>query len=165
MPGTAPELDRGAFRHVLSHFPTGVVVVTAIDGTGEPAGMAIGSFTSVSLDPPLVVFLPARTSTTFPRIRSSGSFCVNVLGSDQEHFSHTFSVSGGDTFDGVPWRPAGSGSPIIDGVVAWIDCEIEDVAETGDHYVVLGRVQDFDVLSGRSPLVFFQSTYRRPSNP
>jgi 3-hydroxy-9,10-secoandrosta-1,3,5(10)-triene-9,17-dione monooxygenase reductase component len=153
--------DRGRFRKVLGHFPTGVVIVTAIGPDGLPAGMAVGSFTSVSLDPPLVAFLPSKTSSSFPRIRSSGSFCVNILSADQEDFSRVFAVSGADKFAGVSWRPAGSGSPILDGVVAWIDCDIEQITDAGDHHIVLGRVRELDAFADRAPLLFFQSCYSR----
>src|ERR1700722_6991549 len=128
--------DFKQFRQVLGHYPTGVAVVTAVDGDGQPTGMAVGSFTSVSLDPPLVAFLPDRSSTSFPRIRSASSFCVNVLSAEQEHICRAFAAKGQDKFRGLSWRPAASGAPILDGVVAWIDCEFEAIYETGDHYIV-----------------------------
>lgn len=154
-------IDPLRFRQVLGHFPTGVAVVTAIGGDGEPAGMAVGSFTSVSLDPPLVAFLPDRSSTSWPRIEESGSFCVNILGAHQEDVCRTFAVKGGDKFAGLPWRPAASGSPLLDGVVAWIDCDIETVHEAGDHYIVIGRVRELDVANPNLPLLFFQGGYGR----
>lgn len=146
------------FRHVLGHLPTGVVVITAVDADG-PAGMAVGTFTSVSLDPPLVGFLPALSSTTFPRIRAAGSFCANVLAADQEDVCRAFSVSGGDKFAGLGWHPAPSGAPVLDGVVAWIDCAIAGVQPAGDHVFVLGAVRDLDVSSGAEPLLFHRGGY------
>jgi flavin reductase (DIM6/NTAB) family NADH-FMN oxidoreductase RutF len=125
-PATAANLpDAGQFRRVLGHFPTGVAAITARDENGAPVGMTVGSFTSVSLDPLLVALLPDKNSGTFPKIRAAGSFCVNVLGEDQERVCRSFAAKGVDKFLGVQWRAAGSGSPIIDGVVAWIDCDIE----------------------------------------
>jgi flavin reductase (DIM6/NTAB) family NADH-FMN oxidoreductase RutF len=152
------------FRQVLGHFPTGVVIVTAVND-GQPAGMAIGSFTSVSLDPPLVAILPAKTSTSWPAIEAAGSFCVNILSARQEALCRVFATSGADKFAGVSWRAAPSGSPVLAGALAWIDCTLEQVVEAGDHFIALGRVTALDMgepdeeegLSG--PLVFFQGGY------
>jgi flavin reductase (DIM6/NTAB) family NADH-FMN oxidoreductase RutF/DNA-binding IclR family transcriptional regulator len=160
----SPSIELTRFRQVLGHFPTGVAVITGIDGDGEPAGMAIGSFTSVSLDPPLVAFMPDKSSSSWPKFRDSGHFCVNILGSDQESVCRTFAVSGGDKFAELPWHPAGSGSPILDGVLAWIDCDIEVVHEAGDHYIVIGAVRELEVGSTAMPLVFFQGGYGRFSS-
>jgi 3-hydroxy-9,10-secoandrosta-1,3,5(10)-triene-9,17-dione monooxygenase reductase component len=161
MSTTSVPVDRERFRNVLGHVPTGVVVITATGEGRRPMGMAVGSFTSVSLDPPLVAFLPAMSSTTFPAIWRSGSFCANVLGADQEQLSRRFAVSGGDKFQGVGWRSAASGSPVIDDVIAWIDCDIEQVTEAGDHYLVLGRVTGLEEERWSSPLLFFRSGYHR----
>src|ERR1700704_4437262 len=96
-------IDARHFRNVLGNYPTGVVVITAIDQAGAPAGMAVGSFTSVSLDPPLVAFLPDKSSTSFPKIRTAASFCVTVLAADQEDVCRAFATRGGDKFAGVKW--------------------------------------------------------------
>jgi flavin reductase (DIM6/NTAB) family NADH-FMN oxidoreductase RutF len=150
------EPDR--FRHVLGHFPTGVVVVTAMHESG-PVGMAVGSFTSVSLDPPLVAFLPDRGSTSFPKIREAGSFCINVLAADQEHICRAFAAKGGDKYGSAAWKPGGSGAPVLDAVVAWIDCDVDQVLDAGDHHIVLGRVRDLAVENTTSPLLFFRGGY------
>jgi flavin reductase (DIM6/NTAB) family NADH-FMN oxidoreductase RutF len=130
--------DDRRFRDVLGHFPTGVTVITAIDPAGEPAGFAVGSFTSVSLDPPLVAFLPARSSTTFPKVREAASFCVNVLSSHQEEVCRVFATQGADKFSGLAWTPAPSGAPVLDEASAWLDCSIETIHEAGDHFIVVG---------------------------
>jgi flavin reductase (DIM6/NTAB) family NADH-FMN oxidoreductase RutF/DNA-binding IclR family transcriptional regulator len=156
--------EMARFRKVLGHFPTGVAVITGIDSEGQPAGMAIGSFSSVSLDPPLVAFMPDKTSSSWPKFRDSGHFCVNILGSDQESVCRTFAVSGGDKFAELSWHPAGSGSPVLDGVLAWIDCDINVVHEAGDHFIVIGKVRELDVGSTALPLVFFQGGYGRFSS-
>jgi flavin reductase (DIM6/NTAB) family NADH-FMN oxidoreductase RutF/DNA-binding IclR family transcriptional regulator len=156
--------DAKHFRRVLGHFPTGVAVITGIDGEGKPGGLAIGSFSSVSLDPPLVAFMPDKSSSTWPKLRESGHFCVNILGADQETVCRTFAVSGGDKFAELSWRPADSGSPILDGVLAWIDCDLDVVHEAGDHYIVIGRVRELDVVGTAFPLVFFQGGYGRFSS-
>ncbi len=152
--------DSAKFRQVLGHFPTGVTVVTADTDTG-PTGMAVGSFASVSLDPPLVAFFPGAGSSSWPRIESAGSFCVNVLAEDQEEVCRRFASKGDDKFTGLGWRPAPSGAPLLDGVLAWIDCDIESVTEAGDHYCVMGRVRELEVVHDGAPLVFFRGGYGR----
>ncbi|KPM56579.1 flavin reductase [Frankia sp. CcI49] len=165
-PGTPnPAADAAWFRRVLGTFPTGVAVVTGMAADGQPVGMAVGSFTSASLDPPLVAFFPDRSSTSWPRIQASGRFCVNVLGSDQEAVCRAFAARGGDKFANLSWQRAPSGSPLLDGVVAFIDCEIEAVHSAGDHWIVIGRVRHLDVGREIAPLVFFQGGYGRFASP
>lgn len=155
------QFDAQRFRDVLGQYPTGVSVVTAVQPDGSAAGLAVGSFTSVSLDPPLVAFLPDKSSSSWPKIRAAGSFCVNVLGADQESICRTFATKAPDKFAGLSWRPAGSGAPILDGAVAWIDCDLEAVHEAGDHYIVVGRVRDLDIAHPSLPLLFFRGGYGR----
>lgn len=159
-----PPFEAAEFRNVLGHFPTGVTVVTGRDGE-SPAGFTIGSFTSVSLDPPLVGFLPQKDSATWAGMEASGAFCVNVLGRHHADLCWKFAKTGNDAerFTDVKWHPAPSGSPIIDRAVAWIDCFIEEVHEMGDHYFVLGRVLALEADADESgdgpfPLVFFRGT-------
>lgn len=146
------------FRQVLGIYPTGVAVVTAIDGGGCPAGLAVGSFTSVSLDPPLVAFLPDKKSSSFPRMRAARSFCVNILAADQQALCRRFAMSGGDKFDGLAWSAAPSGAPLLPGVAAWIDCWFDTITEAGDHYIVLGRVHRLGGEPDAQPLVFLRGT-------
>lgn len=122
-------------------------------------GMAVSSFTSVSLDPPLVAFLPGKSSSTFPVIAERSTFCVNVLAADQERVCRALSVSGGDKFADVAWQAGPHGDPVIEGVVAWIGCTIEVVHDAGDHHIVVGRVDDLDADTAASPLLFFRSQY------
>ena len=118
---------------MLGHFPTGVVVITAIhDGT--PAGLAVGSFASVSLDPPLVAFFPGRSSTSWPQIEQAGYFCVNILGENQEDICRIFASRGSDKFATIGWKRGRTGAPILNDVVGWIECAIERVDEAGDHF-------------------------------
>lgn len=153
--------DDARFRQVLGHFCTGVTVVTAVH-EGQPVGFTAQSFTSVSLDPPLVAVCPARTSNSWPRIRSAGVFCANVLAEDQEVLGRAFAVRGADKFRGVGWTPAvGTGSPTLDGALAWIDCRIEAEHDGGDHLVVLARVVDLGVGTGDRPLLFYRGGYGR----
>ncbi|MGI8677468.1 MAG: flavin reductase family protein [Jatrophihabitans sp.] len=153
--------DADWFRRVLGQYPTGVSVVTGIAADGSAVGLAVGSFTSVSLDPPLVAFLPAATSSTWPKIRQAGRFCVNVLAADQEPVCRTFASRASDKFAGLSWRPASSGAPILDGAVAWVDCDLDTVHEAGDHLIVIGRVRDLHIERPTLPLLFFQGGYGR----
>jgi flavin reductase (DIM6/NTAB) family NADH-FMN oxidoreductase RutF/DNA-binding IclR family transcriptional regulator len=154
-------LDARLLRDVLGHYPTGIAVITAIADDGLPVAMTVGTFTSVSLDPPLVGFLPAKSSQTFARLRTATGFCVNVLAADQEVLCRAFASSSGDRFAGVSWSPSPGGSPIIEGCVAWIDTTLEDVVEVGDHYLVTGRVRDLEVTDGGLPLLYFERGYCR----
>jgi flavin reductase (DIM6/NTAB) family NADH-FMN oxidoreductase RutF len=153
--------DPQRFREVLGQHPTGVSIVTGIAESGAPVGLAVGTFSSVSLDPPLVAFMPGRTSASWPKIAPTGRFCINVLGEHQEHVCRVFASKAPDKFAELGWRPAGTGSPIIDGVVAWIDCELDVVHEAGDHDIVVGRVLALEIETPARPLIFFQGGYGR----
>jgi flavin reductase (DIM6/NTAB) family NADH-FMN oxidoreductase RutF len=145
-------------REVLGHFVSGIVVITAIGADG-PLGFTCQSFASLSLDPPLVSFAPARSSSTWPQIRSVGAFCVNVLAADHEQVSAGFARSGVDRFDGVPWRPAPSGAPVLDGVSAWVDCTLWAEHDGGDHTIAVGRVRDLGADPARLPLLYYRGRY------
>lgn len=148
------------FRQVLGHFPTGVVVIAALVD-GRPAGLSVNSFTAVSLDPPLVAFCANRRSASWAAIRRSGSFCVSVLGEGQEALSRIFATRGTAKFDGVGWSAADSGSPLLDGALAWVDCDIEAVHAGGDHEICVGRVRSLGVEREDGPLVFYRGGYGR----
>jgi len=158
--GPGVGVDSARYRQVLGHFATGVTVVTTAR-SDRPVGLAVNSFTSVSLDPPLVAFCVARTSTTWPTIRTMGSFCVNILADDQEAICRAFAGHGDERFRGVGWRPAESGAPILAGVLAWLDCTIEVEHDGGDHIMVVGRVRAMDVDHEGRPLVFYRGGYGR----
>jgi 3-hydroxy-9,10-secoandrosta-1,3,5(10)-triene-9,17-dione monooxygenase reductase component len=149
------------FRSVLGRFASGVTVVTAATG-GGPVGMTCQSFSSVSLQPPLVMFVPAKTSRAWPAMRTAGHFTVNLLAAVQEGLSNQFAAKGADKFARVSWVPSPStGAPRLDGCLAWIDCTIHAVHEAGDHYLVLGRVQELVPGPAEEPLLFYRSVYRR----
>ncbi|AXT84311.1 flavin reductase [Aeromicrobium sp. A1-2] len=147
------------FRDVLGRYASGVTVVTTMQGD-TPVGMTCQSFTSVSLDPPLVAFLPMKTSRAFAAIRQSRRFCVNFLAADQTELSNGFASRAEDKFDGVDWQPTSLGSPRLEGTVGWVDCVVHDVHEAGDHYLVIGRVEDLDQGSASKPLLFHEGKYR-----
>lgn len=157
---SVPHGDPEKFRHVLSHVPTSVVVVTGVREDGTPAGMAVGSFTSISLDPQLVGFYPANSSTSWPPIRRDGRFCVNVLAQGQTELAARFARRGGDKFEGLEFKTAEySGGAILPGVVAWIDCQLEREIELGDHSLVVGQVIDLCVAQSEHPMVFSRGSY------
>jgi len=158
--GPARIVDPDVLRDVLGHFASGVTVVTAVTAEG-PIGFTCQSFSSLSLDPPLVSFAPARTSSTWPRIRDIGTFCVNVLAADHRELSIGFARSGltVDKFAGVGWCPAPSGAPVLDGVSAWIDCTLWNEYDGGDHTVAVGHVHDLGADPTRLPLLFYRGGY------
>ena len=161
-PTSAPAVNPAAMRDVLGHFASGVVVVTARAHDDALLGFTCQSFASLSLDPPLVSFAAARTSSTWPRIREVGRFCVNVLAVDHRELSAGFARSGGgpvDKFAGVDWCPAPSGAPVIEGVSAWIDCTLWAEHDGGDHTIVVGRVRDLGADPSRPPLLYYRGGY------
>jgi len=158
--GTAAtgRLDGGTFRRVLGHFPTGVALVTAMTPSG-PTGIAVNSFTSVSLDPPLVLFCVANSSSTWPALRQAGVFSVNVLGEDDADICRRFAQRGIDRFAGMPYHLGATGAPVLNGVAAHLDCWRYAVHDGGDHAIVLGRVAHLDADEAVRPLVFHGGHY------
>lgn len=153
------DFDPGLFRSTLSQFCTGVVVATGcLDGV--PAGFAAQSFSSLSLDPPLVALFPAKSSTSWPRLRDSGSFCINILSASQKPVCDVFAKTGIDKFAELDWHAGVTGSPVIEGVLAYVDCDLEVEHDAGDHTIAVGRVRDVRTLvDGALPLLFFQGSY------
>lgn len=153
------EIDSKVFRQALGQFCSGVVIATGcLDG--EPAGFAAQSFSSLSLDPPLVALFPGKQSSSWPKLRDSGSFCINILGDDQRSLCEQFARSGIDKFAGLDWRTGATGSPILPGVLAYVDCELEAEHDGGDHTIVVGRVRELAIERGDgAPLLFFRGAY------
>ena len=157
----APTFDLAHLKQVMGHFCTGVTIITAMDGK-EPVGFTAQTFQSLSLEPPLVLFSPAKTSTTWPRIQSAGSFCVNILAEHQEAVCRTFATSGADKFRGIGWVPAPrTGAPLLRDTLAWIEGEIVESHDGGDHLVVIGRVLDLHVEREGRPLLFYRGGFGR----
>lgn len=154
-----PQIDPGAFRTVLGHLPTGVTVVTAA-GADRPVGVAIGSFVSISLDPPLVGFFLGTESSSWSSMEASGHFCVNVLCDDQLELCGLMASKADDKFAGIDHHPApGSGAPVLPGVHAVIDCRIHEVVDAGDHILVVGRVLSLEAGRDAPPMVFYKGQY------
>jgi 3-hydroxy-9,10-secoandrosta-1,3,5(10)-triene-9,17-dione monooxygenase reductase component len=170
----APTVGQARYREVLGHFATGVTVVTAMEDR-VPVGFTCQAFASLSLDPPMVVLAPAKSSTSWPRMVAARAFCVNILAEHQEALARAFAVSGGDKFVGVGWRPGFAGTPVLDGALAWVECELGAVHDAGDHELVTGRVLDLGVGGGggaggggggggAGPLVFYRGGFGRFSS-
>lgn len=159
-----PAVDARRFRDALGHYASGITIVTGHDGA-EPLGFTCQSFYSVSVEPPLVSFSVMKTSTTYPRIRETGRFAVNVLSCDQAHVSGQFARKGTDKWAGVDWTATESGNPVIAQTLLWVDCEVWAEYDAGDHWIVVGRVRELSPEGWHSgePLLFFKGRYRQLS--
>lgn len=155
-------LEPTDLRRVFGAYPTGVTAVAALVN-GVPAGITANSFTSVSLEPPIVSISVAHTSTTWPALRTAVRLGISVLGAHQERHGHALSERRGDRFDSVRWRATADGAVLLDGASAWLDCGIEREIRVGDHDLVLLRVHALDANPDVPPLVFHGSRYRRLS--
>jgi flavin reductase (DIM6/NTAB) family NADH-FMN oxidoreductase RutF len=153
-------IDPSGFRQVLGQYPTGVCVVSAIRPDGEPVGMTIGSFNSVSLDPPLVSFMPDRKSSSWAKLRECGTaFCVNILSDGQEHVGRLVAARKEQKFEGLEWTKSPAGLPVLADSCAYIDCDLEHIYPAGDHDIVIGRVASLGVVKPIMPLLFFRGGY------
>jgi 3-hydroxy-9,10-secoandrosta-1,3,5(10)-triene-9,17-dione monooxygenase reductase component len=151
------EITTERFRHVLGYLPTGVTVVTAY-GQDRPVGMAANSVTSLSLDPPLILVCPAKSSTTWPEIREAGHFCVNIMAGHHERITRQFARKDADRFAGVPVSRRSAG-PALDDAVAWIECRLRNEYDGGDHTIAIAEVLAIDAAEDARPLVFFRGQY------
>ena len=143
-----------SLREVMSTYPTGVTVVAAIGPDGEPYGLTVNSFTSLSLEPPLVLVCIGHTSTSHARLVAAPAFTVNILSADQDEVALRFAREPSDgRFDDLEWRPAASGAPVLGGVTAWLECSAYEVLGGGDHSIVVGRVER-SAVSERPALLF-----------
>ena len=150
--------DARAFRDALGRFATGVAFVTAAPD-GEPAGLIVNSLTSVSLEPPLVSFCPARSSFTWSRMRRTRRFGVNVLGQRQERFARRATRACADRFAGLDWELASGGVPLLTDALATLECEIVAEHPAGDHWIVVGRVDDLRIPPIKHALIFFAGAF------
>ncbi len=163
--GSEITFESTRFRQVLGHFCTGVAVVTALQ-RGQPIGLTVQSFASVSLVPPLVSFCPSKSSSSWPRIKASGAFCVNILKDAQEAVSRAFAAKDGDRFFNVSWRRTPeTGSPLLEDALAWVDCRFQDQHDAGDHVIVVGRVVGLGAMEQGWPLLFYRGGYGHFTGP
>lgn len=150
--------DPQHFREALGHFCSGITVVSALVDS-RPVGLTCQSFFSVSLAPPLIAFAVGKTSTSFPKVRDARVFSINVLAQTQRHVSAAFARSGTDKWAGIAWQPGRFGQPLLDGSLAWLECEVRDVHDTGDHVLVVAEVLDLNFDRAGQPLLYFRSRY------
>ncbi len=156
-----PAFDARVFRDTLGHYASGITIISGIDEEG-PIGFTCQSFYSVSTEPPLVSFSVMTNSTTYPGVRDTGSFVVNVLAHDPHTVSNQFARKGTDKWAGIDWTPTASGNPVIADTLMWLDCDIWAEHEAGDHYIVIGRVNEMSPASWHKeePLLYFKGQYR-----
>lgn len=154
-------VDHRHFRDVLGSYPTGVCVVTSATSDGQRWGLAVGSFTSISLEPPLVGFFTDKRSTSWRQIEPTGRFCINILGSEQLEHCRRFATRSDDKFEGISHGHSPAGLPLLDDVLAWIECDIERVIELGDHLLVVGAVRVLERVGDAQPLLFYRGNYHR----
>ena len=151
-------------RDALGRFATGVAMVTAAP-EGELIGLVVNSLTSVSLEPPLILFCPSRSSITWSRMRRAGRFAVNVLGRDSEAFVDRAAAPGADRFAGVAWTPGRGGAPLLTDALASLECEIVEEHPGGDHWIVVGRVDDLHLSPSQGPAHLLPRRLPRPARP
>lgn len=147
-----------SIRHVMGHFATGVTAITAMF-EGEPVGFACQSFSSLSLDPPMVSFSVSLKSSSWPKVTEAASFCINVLSEEQADVSNALGRSGPDKFAAVSWRPSAYGAPLIDGVAAFIDARVWAEYDGGDHVIVAATILDLGADDSRTPLMYHRGSY------
>lgn len=152
--------DCRAFRDTLGCFATGVTVITALSASGEPIGLTISSFNSVSLDPPMILWSLSADSPSLEAFRGATHYAVNVLAAEQQEVSNRFAMRSGDRFANVAWRKSARGLPLIDGCCAWFECANELQYPGGDHLIFVGRVERFVQGEANLPLIFHGGRYR-----
>ena len=153
-------IGAGDFRHVLGHFASGVTVITTIDADKRPAGLTASAFTSVSLDPPLILVCVDHKSQTYPSLLERGRFAVNVLTVDQQDVSRRFASTKLDKFEVLPYRMSELGLPLLDGALAYLECTTVNTHVEGDHTIFVGLVERASAVDGE-PLLYFRGKYDR----
>jgi 3-hydroxy-9,10-secoandrosta-1,3,5(10)-triene-9,17-dione monooxygenase reductase component len=150
----SPAIQPDQYRAVMRHFPTGVAAICAADpATGRPCGLIVGTFQALSLDPALVTFSIARTSTSWPKIRRSVMFSVNLLADGQQPVCRALAGKAEDKFAAIEWKHSAYGTPHIAGSLGWIDCTIKQELDGGDHVLIIAKVLEMTADDG-DPLVF-----------
>ena len=155
-----PILRPEEFRKACARYATGITVVTVEGPDGAPEGLTVNSFTSVSLDPPLILVCIAKTATSYPSFQVAKGFVINVLREDQIDLSQHFASSKSDRFEGIAWRSGAHGAPLLDGVLAALECAVHSSFDAGDHTVFVGQVERAESHEG-VPLLYFASAYRK----
>jgi len=147
------------FRKTLGCFPTGVTVVTTLDQAGAPVGVTVSSFTSLSLEPPLVLFCLDSRNPNLGAFQAAGHFAVNVLRQEQRELSIRFASRLEDKWKGVTWEAGALGSPLLPGCLATLECRLSAIHEGGDHQIIIGQVEGLEHAQGGQPLLYFRGAY------
>jgi 3-hydroxy-9,10-secoandrosta-1,3,5(10)-triene-9,17-dione monooxygenase reductase component len=150
-------VDTALYRQVMGQFLAGVTIITA-SHEGKPVGMAVSAFSSLSMDPALVLFCPQKSSSTWAMVDSAGHYAVNILGAEHEHISRQMSSKAEDKFAGIGWHTEHSGSPVLDEALGWIDCRTAAIHDGGDHWIVVGQILSLGWRDG-SPLAYHRGSY------
>jgi flavin reductase (DIM6/NTAB) family NADH-FMN oxidoreductase RutF len=156
---SAAALDVRELRQTLGSFATGVAVATTLDSQGMPKGFTANSFTSVSLDPPLVLVCVDRSASCYPAFAATTHFGINILCEEQQHLSRTFASKASDKFADAPWISGATGSPIFPDSTAWLDCQLHDRIEAGDHLIIIGKVVSFGHSPASRSLGYHRGSY------
>jgi len=157
----AQPFDSRELRQVLGAFVTGVTVITAMDKNGKPHGLTANSFTSVSLEPQLVLFCAAKSSTTWPRIQAARKWAANILSEESEEVCRLFAQKGADRFAHIAYSTGRTGAPVLEAAIAFVDCETIAEHDAGDHVIVVGRVLELGYAPDGKPLLFYRGGYGR----
>jgi flavin reductase (DIM6/NTAB) family NADH-FMN oxidoreductase RutF len=164
MSAAAANIDTRELRRTLGCFATGVTVVTTLDDDGRPRGMTANSFTSVSLDPALILVCVARSAPIMAVLENAAGFVVNILEEQQRDLSQRFATPGIDKFHGLDWRAGSTGSPILTETLAYLDCGMHQRIDAGDHVILIGQVVDF-ARNDAAPLIYCRGAYAAVANP
>jgi flavin reductase (DIM6/NTAB) family NADH-FMN oxidoreductase RutF len=153
------EVTPDEFRRACGSFATGVAIATVLDAQRQPHGLTVSSFTSVSLEPPLVLICLGHAVTIVEAFRRATHFGINVLAASQRSISERFARKGEDRFNGTPWIPGATGVPLLPGALAQMECAVEQIVTSGDHDILIGRMVRMAAIDG-DPLLYFSGGYR-----
>lgn len=151
-------VSKEEFRSALGRFVSGVTVVTTLDNNNRPAGITVSAFSSLSLDPPLILACIEKRASVHPHLSTDKHFAVNILAEDQEYLSRRFSSKDLDRFDGTGYKEGANGSPLLDGALAYIECRVLETYAGGDHTIIVGEVESVSVCDHR-PLAYYRGGY------
>lgn len=150
--------DSRALRDVLGHFATGVAVITTCGDQGQPLGLTVNSFASVSLDPPKILWSIVSTAPSRPAFEKHGAFAVNIMKQEDKASTLGFAKARDDKFDGVAWQRGWRNVPVLDNALATLECDVKQMIPCGDHHIIVGSVQSIERNEG-DPLVFFRGQF------